>query len=271
MREGAADSEGANLPLPAFQADRGSATPVFRQIAELITQAAQHAGSAPGARLPSEEALTEALGVNRGTVRRAIRDLASNGVVVQVHGRGTFFTERRVLEQPLASSLISFSEALEALGVTFTTEVLSQSLIKPNGILSERLNTSGLVHAIRRLRRVEGAPAILLDNYMPAALFPDLHERDLAGRQLFAVLESDYGRAPFDGNRTFEATLATPDNAALLEISVGAPVMYAEQTTRDATGLPIEASNMWFPGRRFRLFAHLLRDPSNDPADRRRG
>lgn len=265
------DFEASSLLLPAFRADRASATPIFRQVAQFIETAARDASAEPSTRLPSEEALTDALGVNRGTVRRALRDLASNGVVVQVHGRGTFLTERRVLEQPLASSLISFSEALEAAGVAFTTELISRAQIRPDLALSQRLGTTESVNAFRRLRRVDGVPAILLDNFMPASLFADLQERDLAGRQLFAVLAEDYGRAPFDGTRTFEATLAQADIATLLEISVGAPVMYAEQTTRDSTGVPIEASNMWFPGRRFRLFAQLLRNSANDPADRRRG
>ncbi|SDY72098.1 GntR family transcriptional regulator, phosphonate transport system regulatory protein [Saccharopolyspora shandongensis] len=43
-----------------------------------------------GSRLPTELELAEIYGVARGTVRRAVADLADRGVIVVVHGRGTF-------------------------------------------------------------------------------------------------------------------------------------------------------------------------------------
>ncbi|MEV6226934.1 GntR family transcriptional regulator [Saccharopolyspora shandongensis] len=43
-----------------------------------------------GSRLPTELELAEIYGVARGTVRRAVADLAERSVVVVVHGRGTF-------------------------------------------------------------------------------------------------------------------------------------------------------------------------------------
>jgi GntR family transcriptional regulator len=264
-RQGARSVEGAApAALPPFAGDRTGAAPLYRQIAEHIQQALAANESLVGTRLPAEESLAAAFAVTRVTLRRAIQELVRRGLVVPVHGRGTYFTEHRVIEQPLASSLISFSEALRALGIAYTTRLVSRDTIVAPPALARRLATTGAVHAVRRLRFVEGKPVILLDNYVPAALFPDLLARDLEANQLFATLTEHYGMPPFDGIRTFEATLAHGETAGLLEIATGDPVMYAEQTTRRADGTPIEASNMWIPGRRFKLHAHIFREPDGN-------
>lgn len=245
--------------LAGFAADRESAAPVYRQIADHIDRVLADANAAAGQRLPSEEALAAAFAVNRATLRRAIQALVERGVVVQVHGRGTFATSRRIIEQALASSLISFSEALKAAGIPFTTQTLAVGTRPPPASVAARLRSGGEVWQVRRLRFVEGVPVILLDNYLPRALFPDLGEQDLAASQLFTVLTRHYGAAPHDGTRTFQAVLARGEVAALLRIGVGAPVMYAEQTTRRQDGTPIEASDMWIPGERFKLHADITR------------
>ena len=263
-RPGARPAEGAApAPLPPFVGDRTGAAALYRQIAEHIEQALAADESLVGTRLPAEESLAAAFAVTRVTLRRAIQELVRRGVVVPVHGRGTYFTEHRVIEQPLASSLISFSEALRALGIAYTTRLVSHSTMVAPPALARRLATTGAIHAVRRLRFVEDKPVILLDNYVPASLFPDLLAQDLEANQLFATLTERYGMPPFDGIRTFEATLAHGETAGLLEIAIGDPVMYAEQTTRRADGTPIEASNMWIPGRRFKLHAHIFREPDD--------
>ncbi|MGH7187216.1 MAG: GntR family transcriptional regulator, partial [Pseudomonadota bacterium] len=43
-----------------------------------------------GARIPTEESLTQATGVSLGTVQRARRTLADDGLIVRRHGTGTF-------------------------------------------------------------------------------------------------------------------------------------------------------------------------------------
>lgn len=69
----------------------------------------------PNLQLRAENDLAAELGVNRGTLRRALRRLADEGLLVQVHGKGTFVRGKR-LEGSLAQSLLSFAEALELQG-----------------------------------------------------------------------------------------------------------------------------------------------------------
>ena len=66
---------------------------------------------APEHQIPTEHELCEMLGMSRGTVRRAIKTLVDENLLVQMHGRGTFVTSA-VLTHPTGSMLMSFAESL---------------------------------------------------------------------------------------------------------------------------------------------------------------
>lgn len=74
----------------ALTIDRDAATPLHRQVADALRRHIAGPGYAPGAALPSETELATALGVSRQTVRQALGQLASEGLLERVVGRGTF-------------------------------------------------------------------------------------------------------------------------------------------------------------------------------------
>jgi GntR family transcriptional regulator len=69
-----------------------SSVPVASQVARDIEADIRAGRLAPDTRLPSEAELAEQYGVARMTVRRAIAQLRDKGLVITVHGRGTFVT-----------------------------------------------------------------------------------------------------------------------------------------------------------------------------------
>ena len=64
--------------------------PLYIQIADRLVSQIESGELAPGDRLPAERELSENLGVNRMTLRRALRVLESKGLVLRKHGIGTF-------------------------------------------------------------------------------------------------------------------------------------------------------------------------------------
>jgi len=74
--------------------DHDGPTTVWRQVADDITADIKSGELSPNSRLPSEAELAELYGVARGTVRRALAELAESDVVTVVHGRGTFVAAR---------------------------------------------------------------------------------------------------------------------------------------------------------------------------------
>ena len=73
--------------------DRGSSTPLYRQIADGLRHALLEGTLKPGDRLPPGREMARSLGVNLETVQRAYRDLSSDGVVISRVGRGTQVSE----------------------------------------------------------------------------------------------------------------------------------------------------------------------------------
>ena len=65
---------------------------IYVQLADLLAAKITSGDLAPGARLPSEIALSEEYGVARLTARRAARELVSRGLARTLPGKGTFVT-----------------------------------------------------------------------------------------------------------------------------------------------------------------------------------
>src|SRR5262244_3519889 len=78
--------------LYAWQLDRGSRTPLTRQIYMQVRSAVLSGALRPGTRMPSSRAMASKLGVARATVVLAYEHLLAEGYVESRHGSGTFIT-----------------------------------------------------------------------------------------------------------------------------------------------------------------------------------
>lgn len=74
--------------------DHEGRTPVYLQIAAILRAAIERGDYAPGRPIPSETQLMQEHGVARLTARKAVRVLASEGLVDVVPGRGVYVIER---------------------------------------------------------------------------------------------------------------------------------------------------------------------------------
>lgn len=242
------------------QLDRDAPEPLHDQISSALRKFIVSGRWPPHTRLPSEPELAASLNVARGTVRRAIRTLIDDRLLVQHQGRGTFVSPPQ-LAQTFAQEIISSAEALDRDGIRYETTVLDQALEEPSDRIAAQLQLGqgDAVVAIRRVRSVDGGPMYVLDNYVVAGRSPGLETADLTNRPLFTVLEEDHGVVVDGIQRTFQAQIATPMVAELLRIDEGSPVLYLEQVSYDKASRPIEYSDVWIRGDRLRLSAWLQR------------
>lgn len=79
--------------------DREGPEPVYAQVASHIRSRIDSGEWPPGRRLPAERELAEFYGVAYDSIRRATAMLREQGLIVTVHGRGTY-----VAQEPPASS-----------------------------------------------------------------------------------------------------------------------------------------------------------------------
>lgn len=214
----------------------------------------------PHYRLKPEPELAAALGVSRGTLRRALATLIAEGALVQVRGKGTFVTSTLV-EPAIAQKLTSLAEDFADQGSPLSTEVLECRLLTPPAPVAALLDSPAgrpILHLVRLRSTAEG-PVALLDNYVRTDLAPGLEETDFTEATLFGALASRHGLHIATGRRTFSATLADEEQAALLDVDPGSPVQHLEQVTYLADGSPIEYSDVWIRSDRLRVTSLLTR------------
>jgi GntR family trehalose operon transcriptional repressor len=144
---------------------------------------------APGDKLPSENDFCMRYGTSRGTVRRALELLAKEGLVNSLHGKGVFVLDH----QPIAFSLgglVSFKEASEQSGQTFTTSVPLFEEITIDEPLHKKtaLPVNNAVYRLYRVREWEGERVILDVNYFVKDIVADL-SKEIAEHSVYQYIE----------------------------------------------------------------------------------
>lgn len=244
----------------AVRLDREAPVAIHEQISTAMRRQIRTGSWPAHFRLVPEPELAESLAVSRGTVRRALRTLIAEGLLVQIRGRGTFVVGAGS-EQPFAQELLSLSEGLDREGTPYESIVLSQVVETPPRLVAGLLGLRSDQEAfgLRRVRKIDGTPVAYLVNWVRMEGCPGIEHFDFEQETLFGVLEGRYDLEIAIGRRTFEAQAAFGPAAQFLEIPVGAPVLYLEQLTYLADGTQIEYSDVWIRGDRLRLSSLLTR------------
>lgn len=175
----------------------------------------------PGAAAPSERELVQKFSVARATVRQALDTLVSEGLLVRIPGRGTFVARPRRTPSPV----LGFSEEMARRGMQASSETLLLGREKAGPTIARALcleEGAAVVHW-RRLRRGDGVPICIEDVYLDETILPGLLDR-VTPTSLYAELERRKLR-PSWVDDTFRADVANIEEATLLGLSVGVPVL----------------------------------------------
>ncbi|HEY8458653.1 MAG TPA: GntR family transcriptional regulator [Actinopolymorphaceae bacterium] len=212
---------------------------------------------ARGTRLPSERELCTRLGVSRVTLRRALTDLSKDGLVIPSHGRGWYVAAERVGEP--ANVLMSFSAMARAQRLTPSSTVLSQQVRPADLDEAQQLGIApgAQILDLRRLRMLDGLPVALDRSRVPLAIAPTLADQDFANGSLYDAL-TEAGWPPHRADYDVEALPADPEQARLLDIEPGHPLLVTRQVTYSVEGRVIELGGIIYRGDRYRFRATLL-------------
>jgi GntR family phosphonate transport system transcriptional regulator len=213
--------------------------PVYRQISDALRQEIQDFYKA-GDNLPSEAQLAQRYNVNRHTLRRAVDELVSDGLVERRHGKGVFVLA------PVINYAIGprtrFTETLEALGVTTHCRVVCKQIIPARGGVAARLDLREGDQAIflETLRKVDGQPFCIISHFLPYSQFPLVITSYDSG-SLHQFLEQHYATKVRRSESLISAVLPTSDDAALLNMPKNLPVLRVKSLNLEIdTGKPIE-------------------------------
>jgi GntR family transcriptional regulator len=230
----------------------------------------------PGDRLGTERELALRLSVSRSTLRQVLAVLADSGIVRRVPGRsgGTFVAHGKV-DRDL-SVIVGLPEYLRRQGFLAGTQVLSATKTGADEVTAGSLSipAGSLVIEIIRIRLADGVPLSLERARFPAELFPGLLDLPLGG-SIYGLLDRHYGVRPEEVVEHLEVAEAASDEAALLGVSAGSPLLAITRTSSTGAGRPFELSYDLFRGDRtcvtFRTSATraeiVSREPGEGPAE----
>lgn len=245
--------------------DKDSPLPYYYQVREVLRDKILSGTWPAGAQLPTEAEICRMFEVSRTTVRQAMAELLNEGLIRKEKGRGTFVAEPKIRER-LVERLTGFYEDMVAQGLHPETRVLDQSVIgAPRAIATWlEIEPGAPVLRLHRLRLVHGEPFLLVVSYIPEALCPGLVGYDFGTRSLYWTLEHDYGLKLARGRRFIEAVAASDQEAQLLGVARGAPLLYLRSVTYLADGRPLEYYEAKHRGDRSRFEVELIRVSPND-------
>lgn len=209
-------------------------------------------GSAPGSPAPSERELVSRFGVARMTVRQAMDALVVEGLLERIPGRGTFVARPR----RGASTITGYTEEMTRRGMLGESQTLLARREQAGpGVARALTITEGdpVIHW-RRLRRADGAPMCIEDAYLTEVLLPGFLQVGMP-TSLYEALEQR-GLRPTWAEDSVTADLVTEDEAELLEIDAGSPVL--RHSRRAMSGdKTVEVSRTAYRADRFTLWVQL--------------
>jgi GntR family transcriptional regulator len=215
--------------------------PLYKQIKSLLVQRLQQGEWKPGEPIPSELDLAARFQVSQGTVRKAVDELAAENLLVRRQGKGTYVathTEPRAQFRFLRL-VPDAGEVVPAQSTFFECR-----RAKASADVAQRLQirTADAVVYLRRLLSMAGAPLVLDDIWLPAALFKGLTSERLAGYHgpLYGLFESEFGTRMIRADERIRAVAATDDVAALLAVAPGAPLLLVERVSFTYGDKPVE-------------------------------
>lgn len=177
----------------------------------------------PGTPAPSERDLADRFGVARMTVRHAIDALVSQGLVERIPGRGTFVAKPVI---DLQMRLSSYTEEMERRGKRPESRTILARRESAGPGVARALNVeerSPIAHW-QRLRLADNEPMAIQHVYLSLEQFPRFLDEALPASLYYWF--ADRSLMPTTGEDSITAAVATDDEAELLEIEPGAPVLH---------------------------------------------
>lgn len=234
--------------------------PLYIQIKDTLKQQILGGEYAPYERMPSESELMSTFSVSRITVRQALRDLHSEGLIFTAQGKGTFASKPKATQE--VHYLEGFAEAMNPKGYETSAKVLGIREITPNKDVQERLDIQGKdgVIEVVRVRYLNREPVSVDTSYFPVEIGQRLFSKDLSG-DIFPLLENELKTPLGLAEISLEARQVDSDTAKLLNMEPGNPIMWVQRLTRDIHGKPVDYEYLAFKGDSYKYHFQVERDP----------
>jgi GntR family transcriptional regulator len=238
-------------------------SPLYSRVETVLAGEVSDGDLKAGDQLPTEDSLIARFGVSRITVRRAIQNLVSRGVVEIRRGKGTFVASPKITQD--LKELSGFVEDMHALGRKPTARVIGKEIVTADATVASHLAlTRGeRVIRIRRVRLADGVSLSFDQTYLPLEIGKKVMTNDLKVEPIFSLLERKYNVPLIEAEYKLDAVGAESEVAAALKVKQGSPIFRIERTSYSTGNRPVDYERLHYRGDLVRFVTRLVRKSSH--------
>lgn len=220
--------------------DQNISTPLYEQLKQAVKEDIRRLVYRPGDRMPSEAELETKYQVSRITVRRAVKELCEEGILVRKQGKGTFVLDNSNYRRLDQEGSHGFHDFLEKNGKKVTVDILEKSVIhvKPSYARDLQINPQDDVVYLKRVMYADETPVMIDTSYLPAKRFPGIYDKLEGNLALFRLLKQEYGVIQEKYYKVLKVQKANKEMSRLLGCRVGDPMFDLFKITYDVAGNP---------------------------------
>lgn len=221
--------------------------PLYKQVEADLIGKMDNGEYKPGEMLPAGKDLCDLYGVSSITIKKALTELAEQGRVVRIQGKGTFVANK-TFRQVHGTRAIGFSERCASQNIKASSKlILAEVTDKMPDNVRKDLELDDIQKAIHiiRVRYMDNNPLLIEDVWFPMH-YAYLLDQDLNKASLYDTIRKyENGNVqPMleSGTNTIRLVNATTEQAKLLDLKPGTTLLYFYGRTLDReTGRPIHA------------------------------
>jgi GntR family transcriptional regulator len=243
--------------------ERASPIPLYHQLKQLLAARIEGGDWKPGDLIPGEIELQSTYALSRTTVRQALRELELDGRLTRYRGRGTFVAGPKLTHGLDARDAVD--RDMIAHGMRPGWRVLRAGMADVSPVIAQRLQLAApRAFELRRLRLANDEPIAVHVAHVAPELEATLDPARLADGPSLGYLQSATRDVTSGAvsERLLDAVPASDDEAALLDVDPGAPLLRIRRLLLDRAGRPLEHCVATYRGDRFQ---YHLRSPAAAP------
>jgi GntR family transcriptional regulator len=258
--------------------DPRSDRPLALQLADLLRAEIQEGHRRPGSQLPTESEFQAAYGVSRTTTRAALATLVAEGLVVTRKGFGSYVRNRPPLRR--VSSTHRHASHRDSGKPEFDTEAIAQGqepsrrmlMIGRGPVPADIADWLGVpvgdeVVIRKRLQLLDEVPAVISASYYPLWIAEGTRlESPEALPEGPDNLIERLGHRFDRGMELLRVRMPTPEEARLLELDPGVPVVRMLHIDYDPDGRTLQVADDLYAGDRHE-FAFEWAEPDGQVPD----
>ena len=147
-------------------------------------------------KLPSELDMANQMGVSRTTLRQALSELEAQGLIIRIHGKGTFINSHFAHLNQAYDPSVEYEALIKTNGYVPSARFLSQIETAASAEDASNLSISegDKVVVLESVYYADGNPCIFNIDYIPASAFPSKYSKEEYLSSVFCFLEKHTGR-----------------------------------------------------------------------------